>query len=289
VAENFRAAKTKLSSMTIRAVWSVTDEDMAADPAANSRTAEAILGDGLIQNTEIMKSGPNGTGVTLRSVLNSQYAFMVSTATNGKIWTLVELWPRSKTAIPAALDEVAAMALPEWHSFGFYLWDWIEQPGFQIHAITPEVVDGRNLVKITFSGRTSHGKQINQGVWLCDPGLDWRLVESRLVYPNGGSLRFRIFRNSGPGFDADSELETKAEFTFDGKVSVGRTTRVKYEAAEGSLNPGDCTLTHYGLAEPDQRLIPWTSQSQRRWAGFGIGFVIIGVVVGIYIWRKVSR
>lgn len=176
-----------------------------------------------------------------------------------------------------------------WFFLGKPLSHWLKEPGFVVTKVTPEVRNGKTLVRMEFDipskppgKQPSVRREASQKSWcLLDPNDYWTIQEYRLLLWWGTSAEKIEYGDRVDGFP----MHRRVVQDLIGEVGVKDVVKNTWEMrkiAHRTAADRDFTLTAFGIPEPR-----FEERSFRTWHWFLLAAAVCGVAA--FLLRRFLR
>ncbi|TVS09513.1 MAG: hypothetical protein EA424_26950 [Planctomycetaceae bacterium] len=255
----------------------------------------------------LLETGLERTERRSVSAVNQDYFFRINSRDAGLHWQIVGLEP---IRTPPDLTDLVLVdpVDPNRHRFtpavhpgrlidqdvlcGLFLSDrWLPNilvdPRFTLLDIQPAEVDGRRLMRLSFSLiGTESGIDFDESVLFLMPDHHWLISHAHLYSEFWGEDRFRAVIENEYTFSDGLPVIASSELTVhdvtDGEQLNYVRTRTFSLKRTADTSPGRFRLSAFGLPEPD--FLSRQRFSNRAWIAV-VGFILL-LLCGLYVARR---
>jgi len=205
-------------------------------------------------------------GLQVVNCTNSRYSFGLSKNSKGGKYALTWLTPNDRSlgrltaneraVIEQELSHALDIILPMYYLQGYYIWDIVEHPSFEVSRISSMDYLDSEMYKMEYS--CDMGNDGNEQDYYCiiDPDNSWIVREHGIYRPDGepgrvwNKTEVRIVKNSQGGIIPESFVISDY-LPSNGTMKLSSKRSFTYTINDTDVTKKEFYLSHYGLPEPN--------------------------------------
>jgi len=241
----------------------------------------------MLNQTELFESG--SWKAQVRGV-NSDYSFVLGRDSETKPWVINEVNKRASKSLEVWNDRKTLLADLVLAPRTPILPKVFQSPGFKLVSVTPELLNGKELARLTFTCSPEGNNRLRGGWVDLDPSTYWVIRRGEVDIDFGNKEKHTAkwiaaydYKEGSNGHPIMTRSMLKGK-TWEGGRIVGEDEYLANDDLKerASIPESEFTLGAYGLPEP----MGASSQPRTRWYIWSGLAGVICIIAGVLLWRR---